>query len=384
MAYDNPNVIEEDFDQDVQERETLIEEAKKIDPEQDWNTTMKAVSDLRRKWKRIESVGSAYEEDLNQQFDAALEVLYAKRNEGYADVQKIKKELIARAKELSTSTDWKKTGDEMNELMNQWKAAGSAGRDTDDALWAEFNDAREAFFNNRKKNWEDRQAGFEGSKAAKQEIIAKAKQLEDSTDWKKTSDEFKQLMEQWRNAGSSGRADDDKLWEEFSASRNKFNDARKAHYDEVRSEWDEHYEVKNALKNQAEEIANAKVYDRDKTAAMKELSVKWKAAGACDRAKEDELWKAFRAANDAYFEGLRKFNDQKHAEWRQRMIDNRARKVDLIARQKRQLSHMQQELVGILAEADMEDMKLDIEDKQAFIKELEDQLAEMDEQIKAK
>ncbi|NCB33934.1 MAG: DUF349 domain-containing protein, partial [Erysipelotrichia bacterium] len=300
MNYDNRNEIEEDFDQDVQEREKLIEEAKQVDPEQDWNATMKTVSDLRRKWKRIESVGSAYEEDLTQKFDAALEILYAKRNEGYADVQKIKKELIARAKELSTSTDWKKVGDEMNELMNQWKAAGSAGRDPDDALWTEFNDAREAFFSSRKKNWEDRQAGFEGSKAVKQEIIAKAKQLEDSRDWKKTSDEFKQLMEQWRNAGSSGRADDDKLWEEFSASRNKFNDARTAHYDEVRAEWDEHYEVKNALKNQAEEIANARVYDRDQTAAMKELSVKWKTAGACDRVKDEELWKAFRAANDAY------------------------------------------------------------------------------------
>ncbi|NCB33285.1 MAG: hypothetical protein EOM64_05305 [Erysipelotrichia bacterium] len=66
------------------------------------------------------------------------------------------------------------------------------------------------------------------------------------------------------------------------------------------------------------------------------------------------------------------------------MIDNRARKGDLIARQKRQLAHMQEELVGILAEADMEDMKLDIEDKQDFIRELEDQLAEMDRQIQSR
>ena len=117
---------------------------------------------------------------------------------------------------------------------------------------------------------------------------------------------------------------------------------------------------------------------------MKELAGKWKAAGACEREKDEALWKEFRKANDDYFAGLRAFNEQKHTEWRNRMIENRNRKMDLIERQRRSVAHMQEELVGILAEADMEEMKEDIEDKQAFIKELEEQLADMDQQLRQK
>ena len=112
--------------------------------------------------------------------------------------------------------------------------------------------------------------------------------------------------------------------------------------------------------------------------------MKWKAAGACAREQDEKLWTEFRKANDDYFAGLRAFNEQKHTEWRNRMIENRNRKMDLIERQKRSVAHMQEELVGILAEADMEEMKEDIEDKQAFIKELKAQLADMDQQLRQK
>ena len=51
MDYDkNRNETEEDLDEDVKTRQELIEEAKKIDPDASWDDTMKAVSDLRRRW----------------------------------------------------------------------------------------------------------------------------------------------------------------------------------------------------------------------------------------------------------------------------------------------------------------------------------------------
>lgn len=385
MDYDkNRNETEEDLDEDVKTRQELIEEAKKIDPDASWDDTMKAVSDLRRRWKKIENWGSAFEEDMNDEFNSVMDALYAKRNAGYADVQKIKKELIARAEKINSSTDWKKTNEEMNELMNQWKAPGSAGRDMDDTLWTDFNAARQKFYDRRTENRAQMQSGFDNAKQEKEAIILKAKELEASDDWKKTGDAFKELMEQWRSCGNAGRDNDDALWEQFSASRKKFNDARQAHFDEMRSKWSVVEEEKKKIVADAVKIASDKAYSRENTAALKELAGKWKAAGACEREKDEALWKEFRKANDDYFAGLRAFNEQKHTEWRNRMIENRNRKMDLIERQRRSVAHMQEELVGILAEADMEEMKEDIEDKQAFIKELEEQLADMDQQLRQK
>ena len=54
-----------------------------------------------------------------------------------------------RAEELSSSSDWKETAAAMRDLMTEWKAAGRASRDVEDALWARFRAAQDAFFARR-------------------------------------------------------------------------------------------------------------------------------------------------------------------------------------------------------------------------------------------
>ena len=45
----------------------------------------------------------------------------------------------------------------MNELMQQWKASGTAGKETDDELWDAFNAARQKFFDRKHEHWENLQ-----------------------------------------------------------------------------------------------------------------------------------------------------------------------------------------------------------------------------------
>ena len=63
--------------------------------------------------------------------------------------QAAKEKLVARAEELSDSSDWNETAAAMRDLMTEWKAAPRAGRDVEDALWARFRAAQDAFFARR-------------------------------------------------------------------------------------------------------------------------------------------------------------------------------------------------------------------------------------------
>ena len=74
---------------------------------------------------------------------------------------------------------------------------------------------------------------IELARIAKEALIERAKELEDSTDWRKTSDAQRALMEEWRAAGYAGKENNDKLWEEFRASRDKFFTRRDEHYTEL-------------------------------------------------------------------------------------------------------------------------------------------------------
>lgn len=110
MYNDNDEMFEvSDFDDDIHRREALIEEARSIPVSSDWNEVMHQVSDLRRRWRRIQFWDSAYEETLAQEFDSIIDKFYAKRRELYQNSQNLKQELIKRAKELSTSEEWNKT-----------------------------------------------------------------------------------------------------------------------------------------------------------------------------------------------------------------------------------------------------------------------------------
>lgn len=381
MYNDHENYEVNDYDEDIRQREALLEEAKQIDMSSDWNTVFTQISDLQRKWKRIPLWDSAYEEKLREDFEGYMDAFYAKRKEGYESNQALKKDLIARAKTLSVSEEWNKATEEMNALMQQWKAIGTAGKENDDALWEEFNAARQTFFDRKHQHWEDLKDKFANAKEVKENLIKEAQELADSTQWQKTSEKFRVMMDQWKAVGSAGREHEDRLWNAFRESRQKFYDHRNAYYDQLHEEQGQKYEEKCKLVEQAKEIAESEEYTKEHTEAMKNLSKEWKNIGSCGKEREDDIWKEFRNVMDSYFDGLRNWNEQRHAQWRQRMQDARNRKQDLILDQQRQIKHMQEEIVGLIGERAIQEMEERIEDKKAFIAELEEQLADIDKTL---
>ena len=381
MVNERDEVMEEkDFDADIKLREALIEEVKNLDVSSDWNAVVREISNLKRRWKRISYWESVYEDQLEENFEKAIDDLYVKRSEVFENVKKVKEDLIEKARQLAVTENWNQTTEQMNELMRQWKAAGSAGKD-DDALWETFNGIRQKFFEDKHQYFEDMKSRFENARKVKQELIEKAAALADSVEWQKASNQFKELMDQWKTAGSAGRGHEDRLWNEFNESRQKFYERRNQHYTELHAQQKESYAAKKALIAKAQEILAENDFSKENTDKMKELNQQWKAAGFCGKDREDQIWSEFRAVMDEYFAGLKELNEQKHQQWRQRMMENRRRKQDLIANQKRQVKRMQDELVGLLSQREYDDMVERIEDKKDFIAELEEQLSEMDQAL---
>lgn len=382
MYQENDDMLEvNDFDEDIRRREELIEEAKNIPADADWNEVMHQVNDLRRRWRRIQYWDSAYEETLAEEFDSYIDAFYAKRREFYQSAQKLKEELIEQARKVALSEEWNQATEEMNALMQQWKAAGSAGKETDDALWEQFNAARQQFFDRKHEHWEQLQGKFDNARQVKENLIEQAAALEDSQEWQKTSEKFRKLMDEWKAVGSAGREHEDALWEKFNSSRQKFYERRNAHYDELHQVQGERYDAKKKLVAQAKEIADARSYTRENTKVMKDLGVEWKKVGSCGKEHEDQIWKEFRSIMDEYFDGLKQWNEQRHSQWRQRMQDARARKLELIQNQKRQIQRMKEEMVGLLGQRAIDDMQDRIDEKEDFIEQLEAEVADIDRSL---
>ena len=84
---------------------------------------------------------------------------------------------------------------------------------------------------------------------------------------------------------------------------------------------------------------------------------------------------------DQYFDGLRQANEQKHLQWKQRMMEVRTRKDELMQEQKRQIKRMQEDIGNVLGERAISELEQRIEDKKKFIEELEAQMKDIDSQL---
>ncbi|NCC53977.1 MAG: DUF349 domain-containing protein [Erysipelotrichia bacterium] len=370
-----------DYDEDIQSRQELIEEAKKLQEENDGVVDMRVVSDLNRRWKRITYWESAFEDQLAETFDHYIDAFYSKRNEGYKANKEAKEKLVEQAKQLSKSNDFNHDTKAVNALMDAWKAIGSAGKDFDDALWNVFNEARQTFFDRKREHYKQLKEKFAHAKEVKQQLIEQAAKLCDDEDLQKTSEAFKSLMDEWKAVGSAGREFEDALWDAFNEHRQKFYTRRNEYYDALHEQHAQKYAAKKQLVEQARAIADSGEYTRNHTEKMKALTNEWKTIGNCGKDKEDKIWQVFRKCMDDYFEGLRNFNDQKHESWKQKMIDARTRKLDQIQNQKRQITRIQNDIVGLLGERAINEAMASIEDKKVFIEELEAEVADIDKTL---
>ena len=61
--------------------------------------------------------------------------------------------------------------------MDRWKKAGRAGRNEDDALWAQFRAAADTFFNARQADREQISSNEKENLAQKEALLAKAEAL---------------------------------------------------------------------------------------------------------------------------------------------------------------------------------------------------------------
>lgn len=380
---ENQNMFADEYDRldDISKKEEILKEAKEIPADADYKDVMPTISALQKKWRRIGEGESAYEESLRKQFDEVLDVFYAKQKEALKDVVTAKEELIKKAEALVDSKDLNKATNEINALFDEWKKLGYTDKKTDDELWAKFNAARQSFYDNRHELREQMAAKMQDAVKVKEELITKAEELADSTSWKKTTEAMDALMEEWKAAGYAGKEHNDELWDKFRAARKKFYDARSDFYAKQNAEFAEKVKSKQELIEKAKAIVEENAYSRENSDKLKELSATWKEVGFSGRDKEEKLWNEFKGTLDTYYAGLKAFNEQKHTDWLNRMESVKSRKVDMIEKQKKQLTWMERELTSVIGEAAFEEMQLDIEDKKAFIEQLEAELKELEDKI---
>src|SRR5699024_5012556 len=128
-------------------------------------------------------------------------------------------------------------------LLDEWKNSQRSGaridKPTEDALWKRFSAARSTFDRGRRQFFAELDRQHEQAKSAKEKLITRAEELQNSTDWGATSAAYRQLMDEWKAAGRASRKEDDALWARFRAAQDVFFNARQAQNEAIDAEYEE-------------------------------------------------------------------------------------------------------------------------------------------------
>ena len=231
----------------------LVEEAQELQESNRWAKTSKRLQAMQREWREAGFSGQGIDQDLWDEFSEANDVFFNRQNEFFEQREELQEEsavkkeaLIVEAEAHNESSDWKETSTKMRELMEEWKEVGFASRKVEDELWERFNNARQHFYQRQHEHFDEMRQRHEESKSVKEALIEKARELAASFNFEDGREKMDALFNEWKEAGSSGRANEQELWDQFKAHQdeffNRFNEYRRSNAEERR--WDMEEEAK--------------------------------------------------------------------------------------------------------------------------------------------
>jgi len=142
----------------------IVSRAQSVAGSADLRAAGDQMQSLMDEWKKAGRAPKADEDRLWSQFQAAQASLRsrreqdrAKRERDQAKAKARKQAIVSQAQSLAHGPDFKASRERMRSLTDEWKAAGRAYREDEDALWKQFQAARDALHHNS-------QAAFEQGK----------------------------------------------------------------------------------------------------------------------------------------------------------------------------------------------------------------------------
>lgn len=323
---------------------------------------------------------------LQSKLDGIATAVEARRTEesavraaAKAEAAAARETLVARAEAIATQdpqrTQWKRSGEELRAIFEEWKTQqrGGAKLDklTESELWQRFSTARTTFDKARRAHFAELDGTQSEARALKEKLVKEAELLAASRDWGQTAREFKRLMDRWRAAGRAGRADDDSLWARFKAAQDSFFNAK----DEIAAAEDQEFRANLAVKEALITEANALLPITDlETAkgALRSIQERWDRAGKVPRNDMERTEKALRRVEQA----VRDIEDKR---WASSNPEARARAQSLVDQLEKAVAGLEQDLAAAQAKGNdkaLADAQAALDARQAWLDQARAGLAE--------
>ncbi len=310
----NSEAREYDFKKNLELKTKLCEAAEKLAEETDVISAFHQLQKLHQEYRETGPVAKELREEIWNRFKTASTVINKRHQQHFEGLRAKEEENLEKktalcekveavaAEENKGSGDWERHTKQIIELQAEWKTIGFAPQKMNVKIFERFRAACDDFFGRKAEYFRSLKDQFKENADKKRALIEKAKALQDSTDWKSTSDKLINLQKEWKTIGMVPKKLGDQLWEEFLGTCNKFFKARNAAGAGTRGEERDNLEKKRdvitRLKAAAEEAGEG-LQER-----VQKLVEEYQSIGHVPFKEKDKLYEEYHAVLDKLYKDL--------------------------------------------------------------------------------
>jgi hypothetical protein len=399
----NSEARELDFKKNLEAKTRLCEAAEKLADETDVISAFHQLQQLHQEYREIGPVSKELREEIWQRFKAASTVINKRHQQHFEDLRAreednlVKKTALCEkveainGEENKGSGDWERHTQEIIAIQTEWKTIGFAPQKMNVKIFERFRAACDDFFARKAEYFKTLKDSFKENADKKRALIEKAKALQDSTEWRSTSDKLIALQKEWKTIGVVPKKLGDQLWEEFLGACNKFFEARNAAGAGQRNEEHENLEKKRDVIERLKAVAEEAGEGLQEK--VQKLVEEYNAIGHVPFKEKDKIYEEYHAVLDKLYKELNvsvakkrlnKFKDnlKQVAERGEGALDNERQRLMRQYDNLKQEIHTYENNLGFLTASSKKGNSL-IEEMNRKIQKLKDDMQLVKEKIKA-
>ena len=310
----NIEAREYDFKKNLEAKTKLCEAAEKLADETDVISAFHQLQKLHQEYRETGPVSKELREEIWQRFKAASTVINKRHQQHFEELRAREEENLAKktalcekveavcAEENKGSADWERHTQEIIALQQEWKTIGFAPQKMNVKIFERFRAACDDFFARKAEYFRTLKDTFKENAEKKRALIEKAKALQDSTEWRSTSDKLIALQKEWKTIGMVPKKLGDQLWEEFLGACNKFFEARNQQTAGQRNEEHDNLEKKRSIVAQLKALAEEAGDGLQEK--VQQLVSEYQQVGHVPYREKDKLYEEYHAVLDKLYKEL--------------------------------------------------------------------------------
>ncbi len=311
----NKELRDLDYKKNIESKINLCEKAEKLLIEPSVIDAFNTLQKYHDQWREIGPVPLEMRAEIWDRFKEATSKINKRHQQHYSDLKKEQKNnleqkrlLCEQAEEisnlvLSTHKEWEVKSRDLIELQSVWRTIGFAPKKDNNKIYQRFRTACDQFFNRKREFYSKNKEMQMNNLQMKTDLCIQAETLQKSNEWKKTTEDFINLQNQWKKIGSVPKKQSDQVWKRFRAACDLFFERKARYYSTIDQTFEENLNDKVKLLKEIDKYQLSGNLDQD-FKRLNEFQRRWTDIGFVPFKEKEDIQEKYRIAINRHYDNL--------------------------------------------------------------------------------